>query len=79
MAALFAYRELHIYVVDKLAENVGSFLSCFLDACQRADSENFEIIKPALERIRQKYPLRGTNENPKDSGRGNEAGSQSPD
>lgn len=34
----------------------GSFLGCFLTACLLADSENFELLKPVLEKLAVKYP-----------------------
>jgi hypothetical protein len=58
MACLFQYPELWEYVTRKEQENVGSFLATFLELCLRADAENFEIIKPALEKLQEKYPLR---------------------
>lgn len=39
-----------------LAGRCGSFLRAFLVACLRADSYNYEIIRPALLKIMQKYP-----------------------
>jgi hypothetical protein len=44
------------YVNAKLQENVGSFLSSFFDACLRADGENYQIIRPALVQLSEKYP-----------------------
>jgi len=34
----------------------GSFLSAFCLACLRADSENYEFIRPALLLLMDKYP-----------------------
>ena len=36
----------------------GSFLRSFLEACVRADHLNYEILRPALLQIKEKYPLR---------------------
>ena len=36
--------------------HAGSFLTAFLEACVNADGENFELLKPALEIIINKYP-----------------------
>ena len=58
MANLYQHPEMHAYVVDKLAENPGSFLRLFLECCQCADMTNFEIMKPALKELMAKYPLR---------------------
>jgi hypothetical protein len=47
------------YVNAKLhwsAPRTGDFLHYFLHACGRADSENFELLLPALRRIMEKYP-----------------------
>lgn len=38
------------------AQKVGSFLEYFLHACQTADSENYELLRPALKIIMEKYP-----------------------
>ena len=35
-----------------------SFLGTFLQACLRADGENYAIIRPALQRLMEKYPAR---------------------
>lgn len=58
MGHIAEHPEMHSYVVEKLAQNVGSFLYYFLHACLCADHENFEVLKPALEQIMKKYPLR---------------------
>jgi hypothetical protein len=58
MANLQQYPQMHYYVVEKLAENPGAFLRSFLDCCGFADTENFEIVKPALLTLMAKYPLR---------------------
>jgi hypothetical protein len=47
------------YVNAKLAERMlddDSFLGTFFNACLRADSFNFPIIRPALHVLMQKYP-----------------------
>lgn len=54
------YPDLLKYVVNKASENSGnngSFLHHFFKACLYADAENFELIKPVLERIMAKYPV----------------------
>ena len=38
------------------AEKAGSFLSYIASAALHADHENLEIIRPALEQLRKKYP-----------------------
>lgn len=38
------------------AQKAGSFLEYFLHACQAADSENYELLRPALKIIMEKYP-----------------------
>jgi len=58
MANLQQYPQMHYYVVEKLAENPGSFLRSFLACCQCADMQNFEIVKPALTVLMAKYPVR---------------------
>ena len=35
---------------------VLSFLNLFLEACLRADAENYEIIRPSLLIFMEKYP-----------------------
>lgn len=47
------------YVNAKLnpsAPKVGSFLECFLHACAAADGQNYELLRPALRTIMEKYP-----------------------
>ena len=34
----------------------SSFLGTFLLACQRADVENYELLRPALHEMMKKYP-----------------------
>ena len=59
MANLQFYPEDHDYVNKKLDEYPGSFLKNFLWACRAADAENYELLKPILQKIKEKYPLRG--------------------
>jgi hypothetical protein len=33
-----------------------SFLGTFCDACLRADNENYELLRPVLQQLMQKYP-----------------------
>lgn len=58
MPNLYQQPELHRYVMDKLAENPRSFLRAFLNCCQCANMQNFEIVKPALKALMAKYPVR---------------------
>jgi hypothetical protein len=58
MASLWEYPELEFYVLEKLEEDVGPFFLLFLNACQHADGEDFELLKPVIEQLRRKYPLR---------------------
>lgn len=47
------------YVNAKLAPTApksGSFLEAFLHACVAADSQNYELLRPALKIIMEKYP-----------------------
>jgi hypothetical protein len=48
------------YVNKKLIENRegNSFLSKFLEACLRADEENYVLLRPVLHAFMRKYPLR---------------------
>lgn len=49
------------YVNAKLREkgqDDKSFLGFFLQACLRADPQNYEIVRPALLNLMQKYPAR---------------------
>jgi hypothetical protein len=46
------------YLLLKLDENPGSFLTHFLKACLAADSQNWAIMYPVLVQVRQKYPLK---------------------
>lgn len=39
-----------------LSNKVGSFLEFFLHACLRADAENYELLRPALLVMMDKYP-----------------------
>jgi hypothetical protein len=45
------------WLLKKLNEHPGDFLRNFITACLYADAGNWEIVAPALEQIRQKYPL----------------------
>lgn len=49
------------YVNKKLEEaheGSQSFLVAFLNACIRADGENYELLRPVLHHFMRKYPLR---------------------
>lgn len=35
----------------------SSFLGLFLMACLRADEENYELLRPFLAKLMEKYPL----------------------
>lgn len=43
-------------ILHPLAPQVGSFLEVFCYACLRADSANYEILRPALLIMMDKYP-----------------------
>ena len=48
------------YVNAKLAPSarkVGSFMEYFLHACAAADMQNYEMLRPALKTIMEKYPV----------------------
>lgn len=53
-----SYSALLDYANAKIAENRDSksFLVTFCEACLRADAWNFEIVRPALEILMEKYP-----------------------
>lgn len=42
--------------VNVKARRAGSFLSAFLMACISADAENYELLRPVLLTLMQKYP-----------------------
>ena len=48
------------YVNAKLAEprDENSFLSHFLEACLRADAENYDLLEPIVEKLMDKYPAK---------------------
>jgi hypothetical protein len=60
MAEIQFYPDLLDYCNAKIAETRGSasFVGAFCLACVRADGENFETLRPALETIRKKHPAR---------------------
>lgn len=39
-----------------LAPRPGRFLELFLHCCLRADDQNYEILRPALQYFMEKYP-----------------------
>jgi len=45
------------WLLLKLEEHPGTFLDSFIKACLAADMQNWNIILPALQKIRTKYPL----------------------
>ena len=59
MATIQSYPDELDYVNAKLhplAKQSGSFLDAFLRSCLAADFENYEIVRPALAKIMEKYP-----------------------
>jgi len=48
--------ELRQWVYGIFKMNAGSFLQTIAEAAQRADGENYEIIRPALLQLKKKYP-----------------------
>jgi hypothetical protein len=59
MATIQSYPEELNYVLAVLhpkAPKVGSFLMAFCEACQRADWQNYEDLRPALHSFMAKYP-----------------------
>jgi len=58
MAIIQAYPDELDWVNAKLHKIPGSesFLSFFCGACLRADAQNYEILRPALLILMQKYP-----------------------
>ncbi len=62
MAEIQFYPDLLDYCNAKIAETRGSssFIGAFCLACVRADGENFETLRPALEAIRVKHPARAS-------------------
>jgi len=47
-------------IIDKMPYKAGGFLSTFAEAVIRADADNYEILKPAIEQLKAKYPKYGT-------------------
>ncbi|HXP82600.1 MAG TPA: hypothetical protein VN976_22060 [Verrucomicrobiae bacterium] len=43
-------------ILHPLAPKSGSFLTAFCQACQAADFENYEFLRPPLAVFMQKYP-----------------------
>ena len=58
--AIQSYPDELTYVNAMLLTRRGnnSFLEAFFMACLRADGENYQIIRPGLLEIMQKYPAR---------------------
>ena len=51
-----SYPEDLCYVNAKLSDEPGDFLKNFLNACLRADEENYEYLRTPLAIFREKYP-----------------------
>jgi len=43
-------------VLHPEAKKCGSFMDYFLHACLHADWENYELLRPVLRKIMEKYP-----------------------
>jgi hypothetical protein len=58
MATIQQYTDELDYVIVKLgvAEGSFSFMEAMCNACLRADGENYELLRPALHALMQKYP-----------------------
>lgn len=48
---MLAYVNAKLYPIEP-----GSFLKAFLEACQRADHENYPMLRPVLKALSVKYP-----------------------
>jgi hypothetical protein len=46
------------WLLFKLDENPGMFLTHFVKACLAADMQNWQIMLPAMHLLREKYPLK---------------------
>lgn len=44
--------------LEEAHEGNESFLVAFLNACLRADDENYALLRPVLHHFMRKYPLR---------------------
>jgi hypothetical protein len=60
MAEIQLYPDLLDYANAKIREARGarSFMSAFCEACLRADGANFEVLRPTLTTLMQKYPAK---------------------
>ena len=49
-----------IWVNQKLqfSKDSNSFLRAFCEACVRADDENYELLRPVLQKLMEKYPVK---------------------
>ncbi|MGB7844905.1 MAG: hypothetical protein WBL63_04765 [Candidatus Acidiferrum sp.] len=45
------------YARTKLEELCGQFLRMFLLSCLKAGSEDYELLRPALTALQEKYPV----------------------
>jgi hypothetical protein len=61
-------RKDYDWVLLKLDEHPGSFLEHFLKACLAADTQNWQILLPAMHLIQRKYPLKSQPLNEKTHG-----------
>lgn len=50
--------ELREYVLNKNEEPNGSFLTYFLKACINADPFNWAMLRPVIQQVKEKYPLK---------------------
>lgn len=48
--------KLHLRAAPQTRADESSFLGTFLLACMRADFENYELLRPALAQLMEKYP-----------------------
>lgn len=51
-----SYPQELAYVNAKLSDEPGDFLGHFLNACLRADEENYELLRLPLAVLRSRYP-----------------------
>jgi hypothetical protein len=59
MAEINFYPKEAAYVRGKYGsrKDSNSFLEKFCEACLRADNENYELLRPAVQAFMKKYPL----------------------
>lgn len=51
------YPEEFAWVSAKFNQQPGDFLGRFLAACLTADAENYELLRPAVRALMDKYPV----------------------